>query len=98
MGMMIPRAHVIGLIDRVGYLEPIECFTCARIEEKNLLREVIATLFHRKIYHGEARRDGGAVPKESRLENKGIECGTIYVGIRICTKYSFFVKPTVLFG
>jgi len=39
--------------------------------------------------------NGGAVPKESRLENEGIEHGTIYVGIRICTKYSFFVKPTV---
>ena len=42
--------------------------------------------------------NGGAVPKESRLENEGIARGTIYVGIRICTKYSFFVKPTVLFG
>ena len=39
--------------------------------------------------------NGGAVPKESRLENEGIARGTIYVGIRICTKYSFFVKPTV---
>jgi len=40
--------------------------------------------------------NGGAVPKESRLENEGIAHGTIYVGIRVCTKYSFFVKPTVL--
>ncbi len=39
--------------------------------------------------------NGGAVPNESRLENEDIACGTIYVGIRICTKYSFFVKPTV---
>ena len=46
--------HVIGLIDRVGYVEPIECFTCTRIEEMNLLREVIAALFHRKSYHGES--------------------------------------------
>ena len=37
----------------------------------------------------------GAVPKESRLANECIARGTIYVGIRICTKYSFFVKPTV---
>jgi len=29
------------------------------------------------------------------LENEGIARGTIYVGIRIWTKYSFFVKPTV---
>jgi len=48
-------AHVIGLIDCVGYLEPIECFTCMRIEEMNSLREVIAALFHRKFYHGESR-------------------------------------------
>jgi len=38
--------------------------------------------------------NGGAVPKESRLENEGIARGTIHVGIRICMKYSFFVKPT----
>ena len=39
--------------------------------------------------------NGGAIPKESRLENAGIARGTIYVGTQICTKYSFFVKPTV---
>jgi len=63
----------------------------------NSLWEVIATLFHRKFHHGEARHaaNGGAIPKESRLENEGIG-GTIYVGIRIHTKYSFFVKPTVV--
>ena len=63
----------------------------------NSLREVIAALFHRKFHHGEARHaaNGGAVPKESPLENEGIG-GIIYVGIRICTKYSFFVKPTVI--
>ena len=38
--------------------------------------------------------NGGAIPKESPLENKGIARGTIYAGIQICTKYSFFVKPT----
>jgi len=42
--------------------------------------------------------NGGAIPKESRLENEGITRGTIYVGIRICMKYSFFVKPTVARG
>ena len=63
----------------------------------NSLREVIAALFHRKFYHGESTTwDGGAVPKESRLENEGISRRTIYVGIRICTKYSFFVMPTVV--
>ena len=62
----------------------------------NSLREVIAALFHQKFYHGESTTaNGGAVPKESRLENEDIARGTIYVGIRICTKYSFFVKPTV---
>ena len=40
--------------------------------------------------------NGGAIPKESQLENEGIACGTIYVGIQLCTKYSFFVKPTVV--
>jgi len=39
--------------------------------------------------------NGGAVPKESQLENEGIVRGTIYVVIQICTKYPFFVKPTV---
>jgi len=63
----------------------------ASIEEMNSLREVIAALFHRKFYHGESY--GGAVPKESRLENEGIARGTVYVGIRIYTKYSFFVSP-----
>ncbi len=85
---------VIGLINRVGYLEPIEYFTSARIEDMNSLREVIAALFSWKFYHGESY--GGAIPKESRLESEGIARGTIYVGIQICTKYSFFVKPTVL--
>ena len=61
---------VIGLIDHVGYVEPIECFTSKRIEEMNSLREVIAALFHRKFYHGESTTcDGGAVPKEFPLEN-----------------------------
>jgi hypothetical protein len=61
----------------------------------NSLREVITALFHRKFYHGEEHnmRNGGAVPKESRLENEGIARCTINVGIRICTKYSFFVSP-----
>ena len=39
--------------------------------------------------------NGGAIPKESRLENMGIARGTIYVGIQIWTKYSFFIKLTV---
>jgi len=34
---------------------------------------------HRKFYHGESY--GGAIPKESQLENEGIARGTIYVGI-----------------
>ncbi len=71
---------VIGLIDRVGYVEPIECFTSERIKEMNSLREVIAALFHREFYHSESTTaNGGAVPKESRLENEGIACGTIYI-------------------
>ena len=67
-------SRTIGQIDCVGYVELIECVTCARIEEMNSLREVIVALFHRKF----------AVPKEFRLVNKGIARGTIYVGIRIC--------------
>ena len=84
---------VIGLIDRVEYVEPIECFTSARIEDMNWLREVVAALFHQKFYHGESTTcKWWCHPNESRLENEGIAHGTIYVGIRICTKYSFFVK------
>ena len=61
-------AILIGLINRVGCLEPIGRFRMTSIEEMNSLRlrEAIAALFHRKFYHGESTTcDGGAVPKES---------------------------------
>ena len=47
----------------------------------NSLREVIATLFHPKFYHGEEH--DGAIPKESRLGNEVFARGTSYVGIQI---------------
>ena len=90
-------AHVIGLFHRVGYVEPIECLHAQESKKWTRWGRSLPSSFIRNFTMVRARHaNGGAVPKESRLENKGIVRGTIYVGIRICTKYSFFIKPTVV--
>ncbi len=91
-------AILIGLIDCVGYLEPIGRFRMASIEEMNSLREVIAALFHRKFYLPWWEHDMWWRCRPKRVPIRKLRLLSWYYLRRNSNLYDilFFVNPTVL--